>query len=79
MGIALSDLQPRLMGYSGVQGQGPCIVSPRYLQLSDKMDFAKRGRGRAASDLACWPVGFYPAKIEGSARWALPSLFSLAV
>lgn len=26
------------------------------------MDFAKRGRGRAASGLACWPVGLYPAK-----------------
>lgn len=67
------------MRYSGVQGQGPCIVSPRCLQLYDKMDFAKRGRGRAASGLACWPVGLYLAKIEGSARWALPSLFSLAV
>ena len=67
------------MGYSGVQGQSPCIVSPRFLQLSDKMDFAKRGRGRAASGLACWPVGLYPAKIKGSARWALPFLFSLTV
>lgn len=67
------------MGHSGVQGQGPCIVSPRFLQLSDKMDFAKRGRGRAASGLACWPVGLYLAKIKGSARWALPFLFSLAV
>ena len=47
------------MGYSGVQGQGPCIVSPRQLEVSDKMDFAKRGRGRADSGLACWSVGLY--------------------
>lgn len=67
------------MGYSGVQGQGPCIVSPRFLQLSDKMDFAKRGRGRAANGLACWPVGLYLAKNKRECPVGTPFLFSLAV
>ena len=29
------------------------------------MNFAKRGRGRAANGLACWPVGLYQPKKKG--------------